>query len=290
MLRDGTFCGCGVLIEPGLVLTCAHVLRDALAEVNEVWVRLPFVSVEGKQFSVQADIVFNGFAGGRPQLDVALLKPKTAVPEFVPRLQLALEQNLEQGEAVVLAYLESRGIDDEIKGNLSDHINGKGNRKFTAAAANGYFVEHGSSGSPAFLRNGQQVAGILVQAEQTEAPQTGEIKEGFVISASQIRPVLDAISPAPELKNLSPLPKRRLPNERARPVLPARPADLERFPPASGSVAATQPRQGSDEGRETYEIVARVTFRGPMRALVDAGEIVFGYPMPNWQSPASMDG
>ena len=109
-------------------------------------------------------------------------------------LQVARDGAYETGEASALARLPSRKTDHEIPGQLGKHVDEKGRRAFSQAIKSGYWLEKGSSGSPAFIGSGQQLAGIVSMAELGGEPQDAPIREAYVVPGTIIWPFVRAVA------------------------------------------------------------------------------------------------
>jgi tetratricopeptide (TPR) repeat protein len=102
-------------------------------------------------------------------------------------LQIARHERFEYGPGFALAVLPSRGLSDElIDGVIVQHVNNRGLRRFTGDATTEYWLEKGSSGSPMFLKGGQQLAGLVTLSELGAKPQTGALHEAFVVPGQAI--------------------------------------------------------------------------------------------------------
>jgi len=186
------------VVEGGYVATCRHVWRDA-GEPTEVEIEFPFLRENGvvvKQIARLADLC-EGLVDPLP--DVVLLKPD-AVPSGIMLLQLAAHDGYETGPGQVHAFLLSRGIDDFVEGEIAKRVNAKGQRNFTGNSSTTYWFEKGSSGSPVFVENGQQLAGILALSEVGSKQGQNPLHEAFVVPATTIRVFLMRLAAAPVAK------------------------------------------------------------------------------------------
>jgi hypothetical protein len=134
--------------------------------------------------------------------DLVLLRA-TDPPEGLTPLQIARDVAYEYGEARALTRLPTRETDRAIAGVVDEHIDEKRRRAFTQPDKTRYWFEEGSSGSPIFVRNGQQLAGIVAESlvrstgvfhvarPWTAWPfERGRIKRAAVAAAALIRPSL----------------------------------------------------------------------------------------------------
>jgi hypothetical protein len=125
--------------------------------------------------------------------DIVLLRA-TDQPDGLTELQVARDGAYETGEASALARLPSRRTDHEIPGQLGKHVDERGRRAFNQALKSGYWLEKGSSGSPAFIGSGQQLAGIISMAELGDEPQNAPIREAYVVPGTIIWPFVRAVA------------------------------------------------------------------------------------------------
>lgn len=189
------FRGCGALIEGGYVATCRHVWRIAAPagqppsnEPTEVEIEFPFVrdmdiSTSRATFADSCEDA----EGKAP--DLVLLLPDT-VPSGVMTLQLATKERFETGASRAHTYLESRKRYSTVGGRIDTEAGQDGLRQFRSDQSQQYFFEKGSSGSPVFLENAQQFAGIIALAELGANPQESHLREAFVVPATTIRAFL----------------------------------------------------------------------------------------------------
>jgi tetratricopeptide (TPR) repeat protein len=192
------FVGCGALIENELIATCRHVWRlavgDSPSEDAAAEVEFPRAWENGATVRTTATLVDAcDDAPDGPVPDLVLLRPK-AIPSGVMTLPLAFDRALEVGEGYVHARLcrpaangGNHWFDDFPEGRIGDRPNAEGLRRFAGTEPQGYWFVRGSSGSPAFLRNGQQLAGILSLSE-LGAMQAGQpIRMAFLVPGTTIR-------------------------------------------------------------------------------------------------------
>jgi predicted negative regulator of RcsB-dependent stress response len=194
----GNFVGCGVLVEGGYVATCRHVWRDAVrgqdAPLEERELRIEFPYAQKNGVAVQSlgrlTDACEEAAGSPP--DLVLLEPETVPTKIMP-LPLARQDRLETGEGIAFAgLLRDDGRtgtvlrEVEIAGKLAGRLDGKGFRQFTGVGRDHWFDE-GSSGSPVFLQNGMQLAGIVSASELGWNQAKSALKVAFLIPATTIR-------------------------------------------------------------------------------------------------------
>ena len=181
------FVGCGALVDGGFIATCRHVWQDAGGgAAGEVRVKFPRYK-DDQGVSIFASASLADACAGHPDKDpdLVLLRPKQ-VPPSAMRLSIARAAPFEEGEGFVIAWLPSKSQEVRVEGNLSHHVGLDGRREFSHANQKKYWLERGSSGSPVFLKGGQQLAGLASLAEQGDEPQTSNLHEAFVVPGTVI--------------------------------------------------------------------------------------------------------
>ncbi len=187
---DDKFVGCGAYIEQNLIVTCRHVWRDAREQAKAVF---PHVKRNGAAAISPLEMTDPCKATDGDDPDIVLLRAIDP-PDGLIELQVARDGAYETGEASALARLPSRKTDHEIPGQLGKHVDEKGRRAFSQAIKSGYWLEKGSSGSPAFIGSGQQLAGIISMAELGDEPQDAPIREAYVVPGTIIWPFVRAVA------------------------------------------------------------------------------------------------
>jgi hypothetical protein len=195
------FVGCGTLVEGGYVATCRHVWRLATAEQNadvelEVEIEYPRAYQEGVAKRTRARLADNCERAAGPAPELVLLLPNDIPPEAMT-LQLAREDKFESGTGYALIGLAGRDRsnptipeDVRIDAKIANHRNARGLRQFTGINDTSYWSGRGSSGSPVFLEQGQQLAGILSKSELGANAGDSTLREAFVVPATTTRPYL----------------------------------------------------------------------------------------------------
>jgi tetratricopeptide (TPR) repeat protein len=183
------FAGCGVLIEGPYIATCRHVWRDAEGEENgRVIVEFPRSLDGGGVPEWQSVGMADACDATIPAPDLVLLSVGP-LPAGVYPLPVATEARFETGAGRIHAFKKSRGTDVFVSGTIQPGTTGKGLRQISGEADSGYWTEKGSSGSPAFLDNGMQLAGILLLSETGNPPE----RVAFILPGSAIRRQLERI-------------------------------------------------------------------------------------------------
>jgi tetratricopeptide (TPR) repeat protein len=280
------FVGCGALVEGGYVATCRHVWRMATEgqvkvapdQLLDVEIEYPRLRSGGVTIKSLAWLVDACEGEGHPPPDLVLLLPAD-IPSGVMTLQLARGERFEVGSGFALAGLTGRDPkkpntpqDMRIDGTIADHRNADGLRQFTGSTVPSYWFERGSSGSPIFLRQGQQLAGILSLSERGANQGESPLHEAFVVPASTIR------SYVIELLSRSVAQKQGIDPADLRPILDAIgasdisvadiPARLKQFVDAARARAA-EPVRPTNDGADIEATIA--ASRAKLRALDTAG-------------------
>ncbi len=87
--------------------------------------------------------------------------------------------------------------DLRVSGTIDDHINARELRQFTGNNPSSYWFTKGSSGSPVFIRNGQQLAGIISLSELGANEGESLLHEAFVVPGTAIRSHVSRLLAAP---------------------------------------------------------------------------------------------
>ncbi|ATL31448.1 serine protease [Streptomyces formicae] len=189
--RDGAIGGAGFLVAPDLVITCAHVVSDALdlprdAPVGtgaEVAVELPLAdgaasgrnAVGGVTAAVRRWVPVNGDQSG----DVALLELRGPLPGARP-VPMADPETVWDDETRAVGFTEDHpdGIwhDGRLRGRT-----GRGWVQLSRADGEATYVERGFSGSPVWDEACGAVVGLLVAAEPVR-----EAQQAFVVRTSRL--------------------------------------------------------------------------------------------------------
>ena len=189
-----------MLIEGSLIATCQHVWREATRAAAGspffvVEIEYPRARVGGMPFRGTARLADSceDIEIADPVPDLVLLEPDQ-IPSGVMTLQLAAQERLEVGRGYVharLARTDPQGsviwVDAFPKGQIDLRQTDDGLRQFTGEAPTGFWFTSGSSGSPVFLDDGQQLAGILSLSELGANEGRSQIHEAFLVPATTIR-------------------------------------------------------------------------------------------------------
>jgi hypothetical protein len=116
-------------------------------------------------------------------------------PISLPGGVLALHPavRLEVGTGRVHTYLASRKRYTAVDGTIDQKTDPDGLRQFRGVQSQVYWFEKGSSGSPVFLQNGEQLAGIIALSELGANEGEGHLREAFVVPATTNRKYLERL-------------------------------------------------------------------------------------------------
>ncbi len=205
------FVGCGALVEGGYVATCRHVWKmatDAAArskpsEPLRVEIEYPRVLRDGATLRYPAHLV-DACEGVAPFPDLVLLQPDEIPITGTMVLQIAIREVNEIGEGFAIAGVTGRDPNNSgavrdlrVSGTIGDHINARELRQFTGNNSSSYWFTNGSSGSPVFIRNGQQLAGIVSLSELGANEGESLLHEAFVVPGTAIRSHVSRLLAAP---------------------------------------------------------------------------------------------
>jgi len=256
------FVGCGAVIEGGLIATCRHVWRDALAKAPDgaaPMVEYPGAPAETRRHDLA---LADSCEGEDHEPDLVLLQP-SAIPSGTPVLQLAMKEAFETGKAVARARIWRDGFNwtqATVQGSLDSAIDPDHRRRqFTGEARQGYWFVRGSSGSPLFCAGGQQLAGILSLSELGANEHKTPLQEAFVVPATTIRRFVERLAarPAATAEHIDPAALRPVLDAIGAGDIPVReiPARLTAFVESAREQAA-RPVPATDDGADIAATLA----------------------------------
>ena len=193
---DGAIVGSGFLVFNRHVLTCAHVVADALGIAHTaqdfpqglVELDFPLLPFKQKQ-KVKARIVYwkpmspeGTWVGGD---DIAALKLEENLVEDIFPIGLVMGKYAWNAFKVLGFPI---GNDNGVwtKGELRDST-GNGQVQMVVLKQSDYSVEGGFSGAPVWVDTLNGVAGIMVAAEPAESEKRKQVKAAFMIPVEVLR-------------------------------------------------------------------------------------------------------
>lgn len=188
---EGIVVGAGFLITQKLILTCAHVVAQALdipedtieAPTNEICLDFPLIDV-GKTLTAQVvgwkPVQPSGSLPSDDGEDIAVLELESFAPNGAKPVRLVKAEDLWQHPFRSFGFPE--GYDDGVW--ASGVLQGQQARGWIIIKdldQTGYFVEPGFSGGPVWDETLKGVAGMAVAADTRS-----EIRAGFIIPTPQL--------------------------------------------------------------------------------------------------------
>ncbi|NJO63991.1 MAG: trypsin-like peptidase domain-containing protein [Richelia sp. RM2_1_2] len=193
---DGAIVGSGFLVFNHHVLTCAHVVADALGitrtaqDFPQGLVELDFPLLPWKQKQkVKARIVYwkpmspeGTWVGGD---DIAALQLEENLVEDIFPIGLVMGKYA-WNAFKVLGFPSGNDNGVWTKGDLRDSL---GNRQvqMIVLEQSDYYVEGGFSGAPVWVESLNGVAGIMVAAEPAESEKRKQVKAAFMIPVEVLK-------------------------------------------------------------------------------------------------------
>lgn len=193
---NGAIVGSGFLVLNRHVLTCAHVVADALGIAHTAQdcpkdlVELDFPLLAWKRTQkVQARVVYwkpmspeGMWVGGD---DIAALKLEENLVEDIPPIGLVIGKYAWNAFKVLGFPI---GYDGGVwtKGEFRDSV-GNGQVQMIVLEQSDYYVEGGFSGAPVWVDTLDGVAGIMVAAELAESEKRKQVKAAFMIPVEVLR-------------------------------------------------------------------------------------------------------
>lgn len=202
---DGVVVGSGFLVFERYVLTCAHVVADALGIVHkaqdypECWVELDFpLPAATHKRKMKAKVVFWRpiSLSGKWEYgdDIAGLELQEEFTADICPVGLALAENWMKP---FRAFGFPEGNDPGIWtcGEFRDERGDDGWVQLVVTNQSDYFVEGGFSGAPVWNDDIKAVAGIIVAAENSESDKRKKVKAAFMIPAKVLGESWPALKP-----------------------------------------------------------------------------------------------
>lgn len=202
--EDGAVVGSGFLVFERYILTCAHVVADALKEdhnaqdLRERWVELDFPLPAARyKPKIKAKVVFwkpisvlGKWGYGE---DIAGLELQEELIADICPVGLASTGNPMNKFRTLgfpIGYDDGVWTDGEFRGEQ-----GTGWVQIIVTNQSDYFVEGGFSGAPVWDVAIQAVAGIIVAAENSESDKRKKVKAAFMIPAKVLGEFWPALKP-----------------------------------------------------------------------------------------------
>jgi hypothetical protein len=166
-------------------------------------------------------------------------------------LQLATKERFETGAGRAHTYLTSRRRYSTVDGRIDTEAGPDGLRQFRSNQSQEYFFEKGSSGSPVFLDNAQQLAGIIALSELGANAGESHLREAFVVPATTIRKYLARLLVRSVATDQRTNPSE-LPN-----VMDTRPLETpyDDLADIAGAIAAAQGKLRDDDRKGALEVL-----------------------------------
>ncbi|MBD1877180.1 trypsin-like peptidase domain-containing protein [Nodosilinea sp. FACHB-131] len=184
--KGNTVVGAGFWVEGGYLLTCAHVIRDALALQSEesalgrtVRINFPFVSLSQK---LTAKVLLYRYDKGEdtPDEDIAGLRVLESLPEGVCPARVVSSYEF-RNPYQVLGFPKGHGKGIGSYGQLLEELP-NGLVQMEDTKAEGVAILPGFSGTPVWDEGSGSVVGMVV-AREKDQPQA---KIGFMVPGRQL--------------------------------------------------------------------------------------------------------
>ncbi|GAB4194739.1 MAG: hypothetical protein Fur006_40720 [Coleofasciculaceae cyanobacterium] len=183
--KSGKVVGAGFLVSSKYVITCAHVVTDALGiprttqEQPDVVINLDFPLLAAKQLLTAKLIFWRPLNPNEQFEDIAGLELETALPDTARPAQLVTSDDLWGHSFRVLGFPAGQSNGVSASGVLRGR-NANGWVHIEDVKETGYRLEPGFSGAPVWDEELQGVAGMAVAAEMNRP----EVKAAFIIPTS----------------------------------------------------------------------------------------------------------
>jgi ribosomal protein S6 len=212
---DGTVVGSGFLVFDHHILTCAHVVADALGIEHTIQscpeglveLDFPLTASNGQKRKIKAKVVFwkpispsGTWVYGD---DIAGLKLEEDLTEDISSIGLVLGTHSWNTFKVLgfpVAYDDGVWTTGEFRDEL-----GNGQVQMVVLKQSDYYVEGGFSGAPIWVDTLKGVGGIMVAAEPAESEKRKQVKTSFMIPAKVLSEFWCDLKPCILETNKSPL-------------------------------------------------------------------------------------
>ncbi|WP_373503862.1 trypsin-like peptidase domain-containing protein [Aestuariivirga sp.] len=177
---DGEVCGTGFLVGGRHVLTCAHVIDDALKRsrgtaqcpAEEIALDLPFLGRTGLKGRVVAWYPMRDPATliADPLADIAVLELAAEADVSGVSVPAKVDRRRQAAGASFVSYGFPVGLDNGTVADGEVLIEDPGGwLQVRGIGDHGYFIERGFSGAPVFSPGGNRLIGMATQADRDEA-------------------------------------------------------------------------------------------------------------------------
>lgn len=195
---NGNVVGAGFLISESCLLTCAHVVTEALglpqnhSEIPTATVELDFpCSTNSTPLKIKAQVVFwSGVNPGRRGEDIAGLKIEGVLPEGIQPVSLIKAARWWKHSFGTLGFPKGHDSGVWASGELKEQRGDDGWVQLEAIRAEGYPVLPGFSGSPVWDEQEGGIVGMTVAAEK----QRSEARTAFMIPTEILANAIEALS------------------------------------------------------------------------------------------------
>ncbi|NEO79331.1 serine protease [Moorena sp. SIO4G3] len=215
---NGAVVGAGFLVSNGYLLTCAHVITEALGilqtteEAPTEAIHLDFPLIAPGQKLTASVVFWKPVSDTEVIEDIAGLRLNSKLPDSAQPVQLVTAENLWNHLIRVFGF--PKGDDDGVWGSgvLRDK-NAKGWLQIEDIKVPGYQVERGFSGAPVWDDQLAGVVGMAVAAEKRRE----NVKAGFLVPTQVLNQFWSELGQLEEIstnyQRLTPRKRRRLEKE-----------------------------------------------------------------------------
>jgi hypothetical protein len=199
---NGSVVGVGFLVSesPALVLTCAHVIAEALSPlantydlpVSKIKLDFPFVSlgsIESQKTTAKV-VLWNPVGQGNQFEDIAGLELLDALPNGVNAVPMHEVEDLSKQEVEIFGFPRGHGDSGVWVRSVLGGRNAKGWLQLGGVMASDYSVERGFSGAPVWDALLGGAVGMVVAIEG----QRENIKVAFAIPSNILKPLCETFS------------------------------------------------------------------------------------------------
>ncbi|NEO61896.1 MAG: trypsin-like peptidase domain-containing protein [Moorea sp. SIO4G2] len=215
---NGAVVGAGFLVSNGYLLTCAHVITEALGilqtteEAPTEAINLDFPLIAPGQKLTASVVFWKPVSDTEVIEDIAGLRLNSKLPDSAQPVQLVTAQNLWNHSIRVFGFPKGHDHGVWASGVLRDK-NAKGWLQIEDTKVTGYQVERGFSGAPVWNDQLAGVVGMAVAAERGRK----NVKAGFLVPTQVLNQFWSELPQLGQIltnsKPLTPGKRRRLEQE-----------------------------------------------------------------------------